>query len=101
MINNNADQIARLAIQSGLTSTSTFKSPFAEAGFLMTYGADNVALSGRAAVYVDRILHGATAADLPVEEPRTFQFAVNLKTVQALGVTIPNDVAAQVTDWIQ
>ena len=56
---------------------------------------------GRAAYYVDRILRGAKPGDLPVEQPTAFDFTINSKTAQALGLTIPSDVAAQVTEWIQ
>jgi putative tryptophan/tyrosine transport system substrate-binding protein len=52
-------------------------------------------------VFVDKILKGTRPADLPVELPTTFDFAVNVRTAQALGLTIPPDVAAQVTQWIQ
>jgi putative ABC transport system substrate-binding protein len=56
--------------------------------------------SRRAATYVDKILKGAKPADLPVQQPTEFEFVVNLKTAQALSLTIPPDVAAQVTEWI-
>ena len=55
----------------------------------------------RAAYYVDRILKGAKPADLPVEQPMTFDFVVNLKTAQALGITFPNEIMLQVTEVIQ
>jgi putative ABC transport system substrate-binding protein len=72
-----------------------------EAGGLLSYGPSQVALYGRAAEYVDKILRGANPADLPIEQPTTFDFVVNLKTAQALGLTIPPDVRAQVTEWIE
>jgi putative ABC transport system substrate-binding protein len=72
-----------------------------EAGGLMSYGSSNTGLFRRAAYYVDRILKGAKAADLPVEQPMTFEFVVNLKTAQALGITFPNEIMLQVTDVIQ
>ena len=55
----------------------------------------------RAATYVDKILKGAKPGDLPVEQAMRFDFAVNLKTAQALGLTIPPHVLLQATELIQ
>jgi putative ABC transport system substrate-binding protein len=71
------------------------------AGGLMSYGPDQPGLARRAAYYVDRILKGAKPADLPVEQPMTFDFVVNLKTAQALGITFPHEILLQVTEVIQ
>ena len=65
---------------------------FVEAGGLMFYAASGITLFRRAAYYVDQILRGASAADLPVEQPTKFELAVNLKTAKALGITIPQSV---------
>jgi putative tryptophan/tyrosine transport system substrate-binding protein len=54
-----------------------------------------------AAAYVDKILKGANPADLPVEQPTTFQFIVNLKTAQGLGLSIPDSILLQATQVIQ
>jgi putative ABC transport system substrate-binding protein len=72
-----------------------------EAGGLMSYSANLSDMFRRAAYYVDRILKGAKPADLPVEQPMTFDFVVNMKTAQALGITFPNEIMLQVTDVIQ
>jgi putative ABC transport system substrate-binding protein len=70
-------------------------------GALMAYGPSFDDAWRKGADYVDKILHGAKPADLPVEDPRTFDFVVNVKAAQELGLVFPPDVAAQVTHWIQ
>jgi putative ABC transport system substrate-binding protein len=90
--------VAGFAARHGLLSASTNS---ATAGYLLYYGPDLAALLRRAGnYYVDRILRGAKPADLPVEGPTTFDLVMNRATAQALGLTIPPDVAAQVTEWI-
>jgi len=65
---------------------------FVEAGGLMSYGTNTLDVYKRAATYVDKILKGAKAADLPVEQPKKFEFIVNLKTAKQIGLTIPPNV---------
>jgi putative ABC transport system substrate-binding protein len=65
---------------------------YAELGCLMSYGASLVDLNRRAAAYVDRILKGATPADLPIEQPTRFELVVNLKAARALGVAVPQSL---------
>jgi putative ABC transport system substrate-binding protein len=68
---------------------------YAEAGGLMSYGPDLADNSHRAAVFVDKILKGAKPADLPVEQPMKFEFAINLKAAKQIGLTIPPNVLAR------
>ncbi len=65
------------------------------AGGLMSYTSDSLEVYGRAAAYVDRILKGARAGDLPVEQPTKFELSVNLRTAKSLGLSIPPSVLLQ------
>jgi putative ABC transport system substrate-binding protein len=69
-----------------------YQSYFARDGGLLSYGADLVDNWHRAATYVDRILRGAKPAELPVQLPIKFEIAVNLKTAEALGLTVPPSI---------
>ncbi len=93
-------RIAAFAIERRLPAIS-IRREFVEAGILMCYGPDYATMFRRAAYYVDRILKGTKPADLPVEQPREFDFVINLKTAQALSLTIPQHVLLQATEIIQ
>ena len=74
---------------------------FTEIGGLMSYGADLPALYRRLPGYMDRIFKGAKPAELPVEQPTKYDFVINLKTAQAMGLTIPGTVLARADHLIQ
>jgi putative ABC transport system substrate-binding protein len=93
-------RIAEFALASGLPSMFEF-SEWTEAGGLLSYGPNRPAMYRRVATYVDKILKGASPADIPVEQPTTFDFVINLKTAQALGLSIPPAVLQQATELIQ
>jgi putative ABC transport system substrate-binding protein len=72
-----------------------FHSTQVESGGLMTYGTDYAHNYRRMAIYVDKILKGVKPADLPVEQPKKFEFVINLKAAKQIGLTIPPNVLAR------
>jgi putative ABC transport system substrate-binding protein len=74
---------------------------FAQEGLLMSYGPNLEEEWRRAAVYVEKILNGAVPADLPVEQPTSFELVINLKTAKALGVSIPAELLATANEVIE
>jgi putative ABC transport system substrate-binding protein len=65
---------------------------FARDGGLISYGPDEADMFRQAAGYVDRILKGAKASDLPVQQPTRYELVINLKTAKALGLEVPNSL---------
>jgi len=85
---NHRDLIIALAARHRLPAVYPYRY-FATSGGLMSYGSDLADVYRRAASYVDRILKGAVQGDLPVQAPAKFEFVINLKTANALGLTVP------------
>src|SRR5262249_30549489 len=93
-------QIAELLVKHRLPGISVWRS-FAETGLLMAYGPSLSDQFRRAAAYVDKILKGAKAADLPLEQPTKFELVINIKTARALGLTIPQTLLGRADEVIQ
>jgi putative tryptophan/tyrosine transport system substrate-binding protein len=88
MLLQHRSRLVELAATSHLPTIYNLRE-FVEAGGLLSYGTSRPDVWRRAATYVDKILKGAKPADLPVEQPTRFELVINLKTAQALGITIP------------
>jgi putative tryptophan/tyrosine transport system substrate-binding protein len=84
-------EVVELAVKSRLPAIYA-RTEFVEVGGLMSYGVSETDLARRAATYVDKILKGAKPADLPVEQPKKFEFVINLKAAKQIGLTIPPNV---------
>jgi len=97
---NNRRQIVEMALRNHLPAASLQKE-YADAGFLLTYGADTQDLYRRAAGFVDKIFKGANPAELPVEQPTKFELVINLKTAKALGVIMPPTLLARADEVIE
>ena len=91
LLNRYQKRIADLAIENRLPSMFE-GNDFVNAGGLMSYTTDDDESFKRAAVYMDKILKGAKPADLPVEQPKKFEFIINLKAAKQIGLTIPPNV---------
>ena len=94
------DEIVARAASTRLPVTYEHRA-FVEAGGLMSYGPNLDHISYRAAVYIDKILKGSKPGELPVEQPTTLELAINLKTANALGLTIPPTLLARAEEVIE
>jgi putative tryptophan/tyrosine transport system substrate-binding protein len=94
MLNAHRERSAELATKSRVPAIFEFKE-FVEAGGLMSYGTNIVAVYRRVAVYIDKIVKGAKPSELPVEQPTNFEFVINLKAAKQMGLTIPPNVLSR------
>ena len=93
-------RIAALAIEHRLPTMFIFKT-YVEAGGLMSYGVDFVAMHRQVAAFVGKILQGARPADIPVEQPTKFEMVVNLKTANAIGIELPTSILLRADQVIE
>jgi putative ABC transport system substrate-binding protein len=95
ILNRDRKRIIALAARYRLPAMYEWRES-AEEGGLMAYGPNGRDLNRRVAIFVDKILNGAKPAELPVEQPTTFELIVNMTTARALGLTFPPSLLAQV-----
>jgi len=99
MVESNRARITAFALDHRLPVMGEFK-PMAESGGLISYGPNQVAMWGRTAFYVDKILKGANPANLPVEQPAKFELTINLRTAKALGFDISSNLLSLADELI-
>jgi len=95
-----AARITELTAKHRLPAISMFRR-FAESGGLMSYGPNQVEYTKRLAAYLDNILKGAKPAELPIEQPKTFDLVINLKTAKSLGLRIPQSLLLRADEKIE
>jgi ABC-type uncharacterized transport system substrate-binding protein len=100
VLNSQRKQLTALAVKNRLPGIYD-RREFVDDGGLMSYGTNLADLSRRAATYVDKILKGAKPADLPVEQPKKFEFIINLKAAKQIGLTIPPNVLVRADSVIK
>ena len=96
----NRKRLISIANENGIPAIFPFRF-YVRDGALMAYGFNAADQFGRAAAYVDRILKGERAGDLPVQEPRLFEFGINLRTARTMGLTVPQSLLIMADEIVQ
>jgi putative ABC transport system substrate-binding protein len=92
--------VAELAIKYGIPTASVIRG-FAKDGGLMAFQSKEVELYRQSAIYVDKVLHGAKPADLPIQQPSKFELIINMQTANAIGLTMPPAFLMRVDEVIE
>ena len=98
--NRDAAVLAQLALEAGLPTACEW-AEMAQSGCLLGYGPSRSELRRRTAYLVAQIFRGAAPSDLPIEQPTHYEFAVNLKTAKALGLTVPQSILGRADEVIE